>query len=159
MVSILALSKTWFFTKAPKQFSMNAFIVLHGVILHCWWYHNWHGYYGGVTSFIIAKPGFFERLARTLGQVSNLLPGLLLLSLNKSDSLNNLVGISWKHMLVVHRSLGNLFLIVSMFHILSWWKVFEDQGVFPHNALSGVIFSAPTYFPLNMHAKPDTARN
>lgn len=122
--------------------------------IHCWWYHNWHGWFGGIGEFIFSEPSFFEKLARTLGQVSNVLLGLLCLPIFRHSPFHYVINVSWEKTIALHRGLGNAFLVVSCLHMLCWWKVFDEQEVFPHDALSGVFYSAPTFFPLNMHAKP-----
>jgi predicted ferric reductase len=64
------------------------------------------------------------------------------------------IGVSFEHVLYIHRALANTFLVVLIFHVICWYSVFVDQHVFPHDALSGIFKTAPTYFPLNAHAKP-----
>jgi NAD(P)H-flavin reductase len=122
--------------------------------IHSWWYHNWHGWWGGVEGFIASEPSVYGKLARTAGQVSSLLLGLLALPVGRHSPLCTALGTSWERSLFVHKFLGNAFLVVSFFHVACWWKVFSDENVLSHDALSGIFRSAPTFYPLNQHAKP-----
>jgi len=122
--------------------------------VHSWWYHNWHGWWGGVEGFIVKEPSWWEKMARTLGQVSSVVLGLLAIPTGKTSPFNSLANVSWERAMGLHRLLGNVFLLVTLLHVFSWWNVFHEQGVFPHDAIAGVFKSAPTFFPLNGRAAP-----
>ena len=45
-------------------------------------------------------------------------------------------GISWEAMLVYHTYLGGLFMLIVFIHAMLFWKVFDQQGSFPHDILA-----------------------
>ena len=114
------------------------------------WYHdhNWHAYWPQTLPWV-RPPSTAEKTARTAGQVANFLCGLLVLPVTRNSAWLHLFGISWTHALNYHKALGSAFLFVVALHMVAWWVVYHEQGVFPHDALAINMF-----FPLNFHAKP-----
>jgi NAD(P)H-flavin reductase len=116
--------------------------------LHWWHDHNWHSFWPHTLPFVKA-PSAAEKLARTSGQVSNLIVGLLALPTARASIWAELFDTPWERLLRAHVWLGYAFLACSALHAAAWWVVFGEQGVFPHDA-----FAVNMYFPLNFHAKP-----
>jgi predicted ferric reductase len=102
----------------------------------CYWYydHWWQGYPRKVYS---AE----EMAARSVGQVANILAGLLTLPIARNSVWTQALGISWDGMVVYHTYLGGLFIITIGVHAALFWKVFDVEGFLPHD-----IFAVPMYF-------------
>ena len=114
------------------------------------WYHdhNWHAYWPKTLPWV-KPPSTAEKTARTAGQVGNFICGLLVLPVTRNSAWLDVFGVSWEHALRYHKALGFTFLFVIALHIVAWWVVYHEQGVFPHDILAVNMF-----FPLNFHAKP-----
>lgn len=114
------------------------------------WYHdhNWHSWYP-VTLPFIKEPTKAEKVARTSGQVANFVMGLLMLPASRSSLFVTLLDVPWEVLLASHIYLGYAFLFTVAIHMVSWWFVYGEQEIFPHDVLS-----VHQFFPLNFHAKP-----
>eukprot|EP01041_Mallomonas_annulata_P002414 gene2414-4684_t len=88
------------------------FITLLLLILFQFFYfffqHGWE-------QALIPSRSYAERAARSMGQVSNLLTGLLVLPVSRNNIWSIVFGISWE---------------------VLWWKVYVEQGTFPHDILA-----------------------
>ena len=99
----------------------------------CYWFfgHSWE-------NNLVKPRSNAELAARSFGQVGNVVLGLLVLPVAKSGVWSKLFGVSWEGMIVYHQLLGYAFLLIILFHMLSWWYVFALKGSFPSD-----IFSVP----------------
>jgi len=77
-----------------------------------------------------------EICARCLGQVSNMIMGLLTLPVSKNSIWSIIFDMPWSNMIVWHQVFGYLLLIVIGLHMLFWWAVFDQQGIFPKDILA-----------------------
>jgi NAD(P)H-flavin reductase len=105
-----------------------------------WWFydHGWH-------SQEIDEKTWQERLARTLGQLGNIIVACMLLPISRSSIWTDLWGLSWEYAVSFHRYMGYLLVAVSVTHMLFWWKVYAQE-----NDWEGSIYSIPTaYTPDN----------
>lgn len=102
----------------------------------CYWYydHWWQNY---------PRKEYTneEMAARAMGQIGNVIAGLLTLPISRNSVWSQALGISWEGMVCYHTYLGGAFLIVSGIHAALFWKVFDQQGFLPHD-----IFAVPTDF-------------
>ena len=67
-----------------------------------------------------------ERLARTSGQVANVIMGLLIFPISRNNMWTYCFGLGWESMLWFHRLLGDIFLVTVFIHMVSWC-VFYDR--------------------------------
>ena len=65
--------------------------------------------------------------ARSLGQVANILCGLLVLPVSRNSIWSLVFGISWEAMIKYHTYLGGAFIITIILHAFVWWKVFDQK--------------------------------
>lgn len=79
-----------------------------------------------------------ERAARSIGQVANMVTGLLVLPVTRNSVWHVVIGVSWESMIKYHRYLGYLLGSLVMAHMGLWWKVYAQQDTFPHD-----IFAVP----------------
>jgi len=122
--------------------------MLIAFVIHWYHDHNWHSWWPQTLPFI-KEPSTFEKMARTSGQVLNLIIGLLILPASRNSIWSTLYGIPWESLLRVHVLLGYMFVAGCLFHMLCWWGVYLEQDIFPHDVLS-----VKMYFPMNFHSKP-----
>ena len=85
-----------------------------------------------------------EKWARSLGQLGNLLLGLLLFPVSRSSCWTSLCGIAWDRALKVHIVLGYAFLASVAAHMFCWWAIYNENKFFPHDVLA-----VPMYYPAN----------
>ena len=71
-----------------------------------------------------------EYAARGVGQVANLVMGLLLLPVAKNSILTSAFGIAWEQVLWMHTWLGGLFLGLGLVHMFLWWAVYSQYHIF-----------------------------
>ena len=84
--------------------------------------------------------------ARRLGQIGNVLLGLLALPVARNSIWAEALGVSWEVGISLHKVLGYAFLSVGLAHAGFWWSTYAQAGTFPHDA-----YAAPTYWPLDGH--------
>lgn len=115
------------------QFILSLSLVFLFIGQFCYFYydHGWDGY--SITGLTTQ-----ERAARALGQLANLVFGLLLLPASKNSVWTIVFGVSWDNMIHWHKVLGYTFLLVIAAHMFTWWTVFAQQDSFPHD-----IFNVP----------------
>jgi hypothetical protein len=89
-------------------------------------------YWWGAHDFSNKTTDPKQRWARQLGQMANVLMGLLALPVSRNSIWAELVGISWEIGISLHRLLGYAFLAVGLAHMGFWWSVWADAGTFPH---------------------------
>lgn len=160
MISLLTrLAPKWFSVTARNRCIAAAGLLATVAYIHAWWYHNWHNWFGGISSALpfIKEPSLAEKLARMGGQILNAIMGLLCLPVTRHSPWLEVMDMSWESALWFHKSLGNAFLVACAMHVTCWYVVFSQQHVFPHDALAGTGFNKDgphAYFPLNFHAKP-----
>ena len=111
---------------------VSALLVLEAM----YWFgaHDWSKYDG--------EPK--QRWARQLGQMANVLMGLLALPVSRNSIWSEVLGVPWEVSISLHRLLGYAFLAVGLAHMGCWWAVYAVVGTFPHD-----IYSTPTYWPLD----------
>lgn len=140
--------KWWWawFGAPPLSISVGAIVVLSAfvVLVVCfliYWGHD-HAYHAGekMTDEQIA--------ARTLGQLANLIMGLMLFPVSKNSILTFAFGIAWEQVIFVHVLLGQSLLVVIFIHMLMWWKVYAQQDAFPED-----ILQVPMWFPTNSNCQ------
>ena len=115
------------------EFILSILLVVLLVGQFCYWYwdHGWE------NEDIDSRTGA-ERAARSVGQVANMVTGLLVLPVTRNSVWSALFGVSWESLLVYHQLLGYLLLALVLIHMFLWWKVFAQQDTFPHD-----IFAVP----------------
>jgi len=112
-----------------------------------WHQHEWEGKSTGGTQ----SPDFesdYERWARVMGQLCNLILSLLALPTARSSVWSKIVGVSWEAMQCYHRWLGVTLLLCAATHQFLFWKVWQLQGLLPQAgngqfADGFVMFSVP----------------
>lgn len=144
------LGQSWYSTPSLVQIIVSLVLVLNLTLFTIHWYHdhNWHSWWP-VTLPFIKEPSTAEKLARTSGQVASFLMGVLVLPASRTSIWTTLFDIPWETLLTTHIYVGYTFLFTVAFHMFSWWFVYSEQHIFPHDVLSTNL-----YFPLNFHAKP-----
>jgi NAD(P)H-flavin reductase len=103
------------------------------------WFYLFHGW----EQSDVSSRSNYERAARSMGQVANVVAGLLVLPVTRSSAWTWLLSLSREAVLVYHQILGYLLLLVVGTHMLLWWLVFSEQNTFPHDILA---------VPLEYHA-------
>jgi predicted ferric reductase len=102
--------------------------------------HDWHnGFWKGVPH---KEKEPAERAARTLGQLGNLVLGLLSLPVARNSVWAEVLHLPWEQAISLHRVLGYLFLLVGLAHMFAWWKVYGEAGTFPRD-----LYAIPTSYP------------
>ena len=98
-----------------------------------YWYldHGWENEARSVRSKA-------ELAARSVGQVANMVTGLLVLPVTRNSVWSAVFGVSWESMLAYHQVLGYLLLALVVLHAMLWWVVYGQLGYFPHD-----IFAVP----------------
>lgn len=98
-----------------------------------YWYldHGWENEERSVRSKA-------ELAARSVGQVANMVTGLLVLPVTRNSVWTAVFGVSWESLLVYHQVLGYLLLALVALHALLWWVVYGQMGYFPHD-----VFAVP----------------
>jgi len=157
LLGIITRTSSWFQKLMNKRFGIPVgemvFWVAFTVAASLWvwyWYsmHNWHSWWP-LTLPWVKEPSSAEKWARTLGQVGNLLLGFLILPVTRNSPWLALFHTSREKALGFHIIFGYFFLVATVAHMGCWWIVFNQQGVFPHDAIAVNL-----YFPLNFHSKP-----
>ena len=69
-----------------------------------------------------------ERLARTMGQLANMVMGLLVFPLSRNNLWTYCLGLGWESMLWFHQLLGDVFLAITFIHIVSWCVYYDEVG-------------------------------
>jgi len=127
-------SRPWFLMSATVGEALLLITLAGlGIGLFSYWYfdHAWEQRaYSSRTSE--------ERAARSVGQVANMVTGLLVLPITRNSVWHVIIGVSWESMIKYHRYLGYLLGCLVMAHIGLWWKVYAQQDTFPHD-----IFAVP----------------
>jgi len=103
------------------------------------WFYLFHGW----EQSEVTSRSNYERAARSMGQVANVVAGLLVLPVTRSSAWTWLLSLSREAVLVYHQILGYLLLLVVGTHMVLWWLVFLEQNTFPHDILN---------VPLQYHA-------
>jgi predicted ferric reductase len=70
-----------------------------------------------------------ERLARTAGQLANMVMGLLLFPISRNNMWTYCFGLGWESMLWFHQLLGDIFLAIIVVHIVSWCVYYDNAGL------------------------------
>lgn len=112
----------------------------------CYWYFS-HGWHDRAKDTYTSE----ERAARSMGQVLNVIVGLLLLPLSRNSVWTVVFGVSWESMVNFHTWMGSLLLICIVCHIGLFWKMMDQKGNFPHD-----IFCVPTQYHSNNFTIPLT---
>ena len=115
------------------EFVLSNLLVVLLVGQFCYWFYD----HGWENEEIDSRTGA-ERAARSIGQVANMVTGLLVLPVTRNSVWSALFGVSWESLLVYHQLLGYLLLVLVLLHMFLWWRVFAQQGTFPHD-----IFAVP----------------
>jgi len=118
------------------EFLLSNLLVLLLVGQFCYWFYD-HGWENEDKN---SRTGA-ERAARSIGQVANMVTGLLVLPVTRNSVWSALFGVSWESLLVYHQLLGYLLIALVLVHIFLWWIVFSQQGTFPHD-----IFAVPLLY-------------
>ena len=82
-----------------------------------------------------------EKAARSIGQIANLITGLLVLPVTRNSVWHQLFGISFDSMIRYHIYLGYSLLLTVVCHVALWWIVYYQNDSFPHD-----IFSIPQIY-------------
>lgn len=72
-----------------------------------------------------------ELAARSMGQVTNLLTGLLLLPVSRNSVWSILFGVSYKDLLEWHKYVAAAMVVSTILHAVLWCFAFTDYGYFP----------------------------
>lgn len=127
-------SKPWFLYKASVGESLLFITILClAVGLFLYWYFD-HGWEQKATTTRTNE----ERAARAIGQVANMVTGLLVLPVTRNSVWHVLLGTSWETMIAYHHYFGYLLISLVITHVGLWWKVYSQKGTFPHD-----IFAVP----------------
>ena len=97
----------------------------------CYWFLV-HGYEGQSRTLRSNA----ELTARALGQVANVVIGLLVLPVSKNSFWNPLFGVSWESTIIYHQIMGYTLLLVLLAHMFAWWYVYSEQHSFPSDILA-----------------------
>lgn len=97
----------------------------------CYWYLV-HGYESQPRS----DRSNAELAARALGQLNNVILGLLTLPVSKNSFWSPLFGVSWEAMVVYHQIMGYAFMLMIAAHMFAWWYVYHEQNSFPADILA-----------------------
>eukprot|EP01038_Epipyxis_sp_PR26KG_P005895 gene5895-8134_t len=108
------------------------------ISLFCYWYYN-HCWEQKLNSTRTNA----ELAARSVGQISNLLVGLLLLPMARNSIWSIVFGVSSESLLIWHQYLGGAFVFSVVIHMFLWWKAFANNDSFPSDILS---------IPMTFHA-------
>ena len=117
-------------------------VVLLGVGALCFNASYWYIFHAFDGDTRPPKKSAVERAARTAGQIGNAVLGLLLLPVGKTSIASRALGL-WPSNLSWHKGLGYLFVAIVLCHLGLFWRVFVQQGSFPHD-----VFALPAFFPL-----------
>ena len=98
-----------------------------------YWFYD-HGWEESVTT----SRSKAERAARAVGQVSNMVTGFLTLPVARNSVWHILFSVPWESMIKYHQYLGYTLICLVICHAGLWWKVYAEQGTFPHD-----IFAVP----------------
>jgi len=81
-----------------------------------------------------------ELAARAMGQVANVVCGLLVLPVSRNSVWALVFGVSYEGLIKWHTYLGGAFMIIVALHMFLWWAAWDDETIdaFPEN-----IFSVP----------------
>ena len=69
-----------------------------------------------------------ERLARTMGQLANMVMGLLVLPIARNNMFTYCFGLGWESMLWFHQLMGDVFLVLVFIHMVSWCVYYDKSG-------------------------------
>ena len=145
LVSLLALTaqfwpplKRFFFIRLTRTVSVGQALLAVGLVAllvseWCYWFFS-HAWENNLTK---PRPTA-EKAARSLGQIANVVIGLLVLPVAKNGVWSRVFGVSWEGLIAYHRMLGYAFLLIVLAHMLSWWYVYHLKGSFPSD-----IFAVP----------------
>jgi hypothetical protein len=106
--------------------------------------HNWCATWHGCGHEPAYDLDAVEDWARTLGQVGNLVSGLLILPVSRHSLWSHCLGVSWEALLWLHQLLGWAFLAIGVSHAALWYYKFDLLGYLPRDWLN-----APLQFPSN----------
>lgn len=128
-------------------------MLLLGTLFILWgWYWFWdHNYHDGKSGI---QDSWWERVARTWGQLAILTMSLLLLPSTKNSIWMQALGITWERSLWMHRYLGGLCLLLMSLHILSYWARFTELKSFPYDAFAYIQYYSINHGLVNP-PKPD----
>ena len=104
--------------------------------LFCYWYFD-HGW----EEEAVSTRSSLERAARSIGQLCNLVTGLLILPVTRNSVWSLVFGVGWESMIIYHVWMGYLLMALVCSHMVCWWGVYSEQGTFPHD-----IFAVPQTF-------------
>ena len=98
--------------------------------------------YWGADHYFKNDPTLYwaEKLARTLGQLGNLLLGLALLPVSRNSVWCHVFGFPWEASIKFHVYLGYAFMWSVTLHMVAWWYVYAWGGKFdprPYNITDG----------------------
>jgi hypothetical protein len=102
----------------------------------------------------MAEAANWERLARTLGQLGNVVMGLLVLPCSRNSALLGAMGVSWERALRAHTFLGYLFLLTALAHMSSWWLAWPGYGLFPAELLPFPSKYDPDNWAIGLQVSP-----
>jgi predicted ferric reductase len=77
-----------------------------------------------------------EKAARSIGQIANLITGVLVLPVTRNSVWHRLFGISFDSMIKYHIYLGYSLLTTVACHVGLWWIVYSENDSFPHDILA-----------------------
>jgi hypothetical protein len=114
------------------------FITFFGLLLleFVYWY-----YFHGWENTAVSSRSRAERGARTIGQLTNVAVGFLVLPVTRNSVWTHIFGLSFESMIRFHQYIGYCVLALITTHGLLWWVVFAEEGTFPHD-----IFAIPSTF-------------
>jgi predicted ferric reductase len=115
------------------EFALAVLLVVLLVGQFFYWYFD-HGWENEERE----KRSSAEIAARSVGQVANMVTGLLVLPVTRNSVWTVLLGVSWENLVAYHQILGYLLLLLVLTHMFLWWSVYAQQGTFPHD-----IFAVP----------------
>jgi len=113
------------------EFALAVLLVVLLVGQFFYWYFD-HGWENEDRD----KRSSAEIAARSVGQVANMVTGLLVLPVTRNSVWTVLLGVSWENLVAYHQILGYLLLLLVLTHMFLWWSVYAQQGTFPHDILA-----------------------
>jgi predicted ferric reductase len=115
----------WLYRASVGEVSLIAFIAMQIIGQWFYWYfdHKWQ-------NAPVCEYGNKERAARSMGQVANVVMGLLVLPVARNSVWTAVFGISWDAMLKWHTYLGGTFLFIVGLHAAIWWQAWSDDHEF-----------------------------
>lgn len=108
-------------------------VVVGGLLVGVFvWFYLFHGW----EQSSVSSRSNSERAARSMGQVANVVVGLLVLPVTRNSAWTWVLSLSREGIMIYHQVLGYTLLLVIGSHMILWWMVFIENNSFPHDILA-----------------------